>query len=860
MKGILILILVCIFAIFPASAAFVNFTPWTQFGDYWESHNDTYTAVQWNSTGSYTLNSDINVTSGIVVAGGAGASGNGGGGAGGVIILSNIVASFGTPIVIGEGGIGNTPSGLVSLSKGKNSTFGIYDANGGGAGGNNNGAGNLDGGSGGGGAIGGSEYIGGTAIPSTQGKNGGNGDSSSPYHYAGGGGGYGSVGGKPNGGSGVSVNFTGVPMTYACGGGGGAYTNPGGTGGCSYAGNGNTASGSGYSATNGTGSGGGGCGLSSSLRGGNGGSGIIMLLYQTPIAPPPSAYFSATPLSGHAPLSVSFSDSSINNPTSWFWDFGDGNFTGNMTQSPSHLYTTNGVYTVSLSVGNAQGNSTLSKANYIVAMNASELYPSFTAIPTSGVVPLSVQFIDNTTSYNATIDSWLWKFGDGNISSSQNPLYTYNHAGTYFANLTVTNASFSISNTTISQEISVHNSVGFNLQNTVLTQTYIVTIKLTSTATGLPILDATITDDNGQMVTTSNGTASFTEQYGVMSGAIYATGYAPRSFSAVIDNDTTITYQMNPQTTSNYSSIQYTTPHNVKITVRDVFAGPLPNVLVNATYVEASGPFEWLFSWIGVISQSNANVQNTTLSAHTGSDGAVNFLMVEAVQYRIEAVNQSMLIYPKDDDYTIWANGGLNASALYGSNNCDPLNQVRVGSGGWKINSTAGYLNVTYLDTLGKTNSVTINVTRTNHYGNITNETVLQTATISSQGFTQAFVIGSPADKSYNVHVIANTSTCGNVYRDFAVTFPPNPITLGFPEPLLPYIAMGMMIFVALCFVRTMPGETVIGICFIGWVTFLMHWWDSQVDPIVFGAALTGFSALAIIYNVALRSKKMPMQ
>ena len=60
----------------------------------------------------------------------------------------------------------------------------------------------------------------------------------------------------------------------------------------------------------------------------------------------PVTNFSATPTSGTAPLTVSFTDLSSPPPSSWAWTFGDG---GTSTlQNPTHTYTTAGTYTVSL--------------------------------------------------------------------------------------------------------------------------------------------------------------------------------------------------------------------------------------------------------------------------------------------------------------------------------------------------------------------------------------------------------------------------------------------------------------------------------------------------------------------------------
>ena len=96
-----------------------------------------------------------------------------------------------------------------------------------------------------------------------------------------------------------------------------------------------------------------------------------------------------------------------------------------------------------------------------VAIPISELYPqpveidtplqeitaNFTASNTSGIQPLYVQFTDTSTTTDATIDSLAWDFGDGNTSTSQSPSHLYEVPGTYQANLTITNTSYSLVST-----------------------------------------------------------------------------------------------------------------------------------------------------------------------------------------------------------------------------------------------------------------------------------------------------------------------------------------------------------------------------------------------------------------------------
>ena len=77
--------------------------------------------------------------------------------------------------------------------------------------------------------------------------------------------------------------------------------------------------------------------------------------------------FSATPVSGEAPLLVNFYDESSGPITNWLWSFGDGN-TSNK-QNPNHIYETAGPYTVSLKVTGDSGSYTETKTDYIIVTN-----------------------------------------------------------------------------------------------------------------------------------------------------------------------------------------------------------------------------------------------------------------------------------------------------------------------------------------------------------------------------------------------------------------------------------------------------------------------------------------------------------
>ncbi len=70
---------------------------------------------------------------------------------------------------------------------------------------------------------------------------------------------------------------------------------------------------------------------------------------------------------GPAPLTVQFDDRSQGNPVKWRWQFGDNS--GADTENPLHTYTQEGIYTIKLTVWDADSvSSSISKADYIRAV------------------------------------------------------------------------------------------------------------------------------------------------------------------------------------------------------------------------------------------------------------------------------------------------------------------------------------------------------------------------------------------------------------------------------------------------------------------------------------------------------------
>ncbi len=152
----------------------------------------------------------------------------------------------------------------------------------------------------------------------------------------------------------------------------------------------------------------------------------------------PTADFSGNPLSGCAPMTVNFTDLSLNTPTSWNWTFTGGTPATSTLQNPAVTYNTPGTYTVTLVATNASGSDSRTKTAYITVNNCTPV-AAFNSSSTTVCEGQSISFFDASTN---TPTSWNWTFPGGTPASStaQNPLVTYNTAGTYAVTLTVSNA------------------------------------------------------------------------------------------------------------------------------------------------------------------------------------------------------------------------------------------------------------------------------------------------------------------------------------------------------------------------------------------------------------------------------------
>ena len=164
---------------------------------------------------------------------------------------------------------------------------------------------------------------------------------------------------------------------------------------------------------------------------------ITVYYYLLELENPPIADFTATPTTIYAGETVSFTDMSTNNPTSWNWSFSGGTPTSSTTQNPQVVYNSSGTYNVSLTVSNAFGTDTKTKTDYIHVSTPSIV--NFTADQTIINQGEVVHFSDLSTG-NPYF--WLWEFQGGTpaINYQQNPTIIFKTPGTFTVKLTVSYA------------------------------------------------------------------------------------------------------------------------------------------------------------------------------------------------------------------------------------------------------------------------------------------------------------------------------------------------------------------------------------------------------------------------------------
>jgi len=436
---------------------------------------------------------------------------------------------------------------------------------------------------------------------------------------------------------------------------------------------------------------------------------------------PPIVSFTSNVTSGFGSLPVQFNDTSVTSPIGWNWSFTNvtpGNNTQvwwSTTQNATNTFGV-GTWNINLNVTNATGFN-VSTVKYWVNVTPHSLTSNFTANETGAVIGGNILFMDNSTG---SVSAWTrnWSFGDGTYSTDQDPIHSYSANGVYSVNLTIYNSTIGYSSLNRTGYITISESgafSGFTQQDIMIDEIYFLNLTFKDIVTLVNIPIVTVTDNYGNSVVTTDGTASFQCNYSTRVVSASSTGYYNETESYVVYQNASDTIYLTTSPTvanSSSSTVTYYTPWQVRIRILDWYGVPLEGTTVTANYVASTLPStdtSWLVSAFGINTTTAGEMVNGSIAmaGTTDSNGGLSFTMFKSIQYALAITNatagisSSKTLYPTDQEYVIRV---TTASQVAGTNTLEAMQNTSLPV--YQLNSTAYNLSAIYHDTTGRTSDV----------------------------------------------------------------------------------------------------------------------------------------------------------
>lgn len=319
----------------------------------------------------------------------------------------------------------------------------------------------------------------------------------------------------------------------------------------------------------------------------------------------------------------------------------------------------------------------------------------------------------------------------------------------------------------------------FTQQDFILNESFNLTVQIKDIDTLAFISDREVNVilSSGSEQSTTNGSVVFTNlTYQYYSIDATAMGYYPGSGSTLLDDDKTVIVYMQEQGGDTGSGISYE-EHDVRFIVTNEFGMPISGATVTATAINSTTPWDWLNSWFGI--STAVNIQNTTLSGFTGSEGSVVFPMVRSVNYQIDiskpsaGISHSVNVMPQESTYTVRVNTGLlpNVGGGYPRFSLDATE-----------NGTYVDLTMTYNDASNQTSAITFTVK--DDEGNVVYQT---NPTLSGGAASATFSVENVRGTSRTFGFNASHTTHGEIqnWQGIDLKGTGRLIDLGFSDPLI---------------------------------------------------------------------------
>lgn len=368
----------------------------------------------------------------------------------------------------------------------------------------------------------------------------------------------------------------------------------------------------------------------------------------------------------------------------------------------------------------------------------------------------------------------------------------------------------------------------FTQQDIWLAPAYTLTLHVTASDTGQPIPSVSLVDSLTQSYTTSNGTFVLSYPYSAVQVYVSATGYASKSASYVMDQDRTETIQLTPATENQKTT--FYVPQQVRIRLYDQNLQPLNHVYITSTPLNFTAPADWTNVLFGI--DNSVNMNGTTLTGFTGSDGSWAAPMLASFEYQFRFIDASrsidvnMTFYPSQTEYVFQIPVGFVKMP-------DLINTVSFSLGNASINSTAEYVNMTYADTSGGTTY--LNFTVTNQSGYIVSSE-LYPAGAASATYSQVIIHGSGQEYTYGFSAVQ--SSYGWINNSGTMSFATTVALFGQSPGWIEYwLSVGIIIILAAAFSVFSIRFAMLIIPLISWfLQYVTGWFDIGIGgALMFG-------------------------
>jgi PKD repeat protein len=575
----------------------------------------------------------------------------------------------------------------------------------------------------------------------------------------------------------------------------------------------------------------------------------------------PTVNFTATPTNQLAtPMTTQFTDLTLGEPTSWFWDFGDGG-TGT-TQNPSHTYSSSGSYTVVETAVFPAFNITKQKTNYIIAGYAPPI-AAFIANNTAGDANLPIQFTDQSTG---NITGWNWTFGDGNQSFVQNPMFTYRVPGVYAVTLNATNplgSSFLQKTNYITVYPNGYPIASFTVGTTAGTPGVLIAFTDTSNRGGNATTNYTwnFGDAVGtQPISYVNGSTSHVYAYaGTFTPTLTLTNLM--GTNTFIGPTITVAIAQNTANTNVvYSAQQY------RFIFQNLLGTPLGGLYTTVTPINFTMPANWSSQLLGISTQ--VNLTTGALSGITGSDGSLGVPMITSLNYRVvisgvassgDLVNQSFIEYPPSLGTDILVSLPTNKTP---ASTVGPVaSTISYNIYNQSISNTTNILSVNYYDSSGLTNYTVVNVV--NQSGYTLNQTVYKGSSANNivNNFTYISGTTSPAGdilsfgfSSYN----PNAGGWNNISQPLSLNVGTSMTGGSGPTTYDGWIAIILIVFISAAFTASSVYIGVIGIGLLAeFVYHITQWFTPAIGGTAFDVMCIFWICIGVIGYTTKKSKQV---